>query len=864
MKDEGCTLPRLPVAPSSSVSDLGETAPVAVVNRSRLSMTVLPAAVFFAALLGSLVATWQSAIAANSRAEMRFREQAAETGSAIQAKLDLYLVMLRSTAGLFIASERVEPHEFAQFAQPVGISERYHGLRGIGVVPNVPREYLEIFELDASVYHQREIRVWPDREREVFFPIAIVAPMDEGKLVTIGFDVASEPTRREALALARDTASGIASGPIDIVEIPPVALPSEPSPATPLSDFPHSAANARRGFLIALPLYSEGIPALAAGTESRDRPPRQLIAERPVWPPPLQLEERRTRLLGYLVASIIMEEMVVAARKRQPGTFLPLIIFDGDERSERSFLYASETVGPPHDAGSAAAVEKLSIAGRTWTIEFFDPRWSGSADAGAMAGIRDWATWLGFGPRAEAEARLVPVIAIIGIIFSILLFVITRAQVHARAEAEAAAREAQRQRAIAAESEGRFRSLADAAPVLIWMSDTKGGVFWINRAIADFLGAHRDSAMGGGFADLIHEEDRERVLAIYAEALKDRRPHRQEMRIRSGDGEFRWLLATARPVFYCAGKEACAGTFEVQDERSSPEPRHDNHEGFAGFIGSAIDVTDQRQAMEQLHLQAQEVEAVNRHLERLNADLARSNSELADFATIAAHDLKEPLRGMGNYARFIREDNRDRIPPLSRESLDMLETIERLAARLGRLLDALMEYARVGRGDLHLQEMDLNDVCRAVIENLSAQTSEPETEIECRPLPRAHGDPILLSQVFSNLILNGLKYNTSRPRRVEVGCLESRDGPIIYVRDNGIGIPPQHHDRIFKMFKRLHGRDSFGGGLGSGLAIVKKIIERHGGRIWIASEIGRGTTFYFTLSPELQSVPSESHTAQVA
>ena len=125
-------------------------------------------------------------------------------------------------------------------------------------------------------------------------------------------------------------------------------------------------------------------------------------------------------------------------------------------------------------------------------------------------------------------------------------------------------------------------------------------------------------------------------------------------------------------------------------------------------------------------------------------------------------------------------------------------------------------------------------------------------------MPGARCDPVLVRQVFANLISNGLKYNLSAHKRVEVGCRADAMPPAYFVRDNGIGIAPRHHAAVFQMFRRLHPRDRFGGGTGSGLAIVKKIIQRHGGTIWIESELGQGATVCFTLEP-----PSSADSTQV-
>jgi PAS domain S-box-containing protein len=230
-------------------------------------------------------------------------------------------------------------------------------------------------------------------------------------------------------------------------------------------------------------------------------------------------------------------------------------------------------------------------------------------------------------------------------------------------------------------------------------------------------------------------------------------------------------------------------------------------------------------------------------LARKAAELARSNAELESFAYIASHDLKEPLRGIANYAHFLLEDYHAQ---LDDEGKHKLLTLKNLAARMDRLLDALLEFSRVGRTELAFDDTDLGAIVRDVLLSLGPRLEELGVRTTIHPLPTLRCDRVRVREVLSNLVTNAFKYNQRPEKIIEIGHLA--DAPeTIYVRDNGIGIPPQHQDKLFRMFKRLHGRDKYGGGTGSGLAIAKRIVERHGGRIWLESRPGEGTTFFFTL-----------------
>lgn len=237
-------------------------------------------------------------------------------------------------------------------------------------------------------------------------------------------------------------------------------------------------------------------------------------------------------------------------------------------------------------------------------------------------------------------------------------------------------------------------------------------------------------------------------------------------------------------------------------------------------------------------------------LAQLNLELQRSNNELDAFAYIASHDLKEPLRGIHNYSNFLLEDYAQ---ILDDEGVNKLQTLVSLTQRMEELISVLLNYSRLGRADLDLRSTDLGKLIKGIENVLSINEDKERVEIIIpRPLPVVKCDPVLVDQVFSNLIINGIKYNNQPHKLVEIGWLnsqanEEQESQIFYVKDNGIGIREKHLDIIFRIFKRLHGQNKYGGGTGAGLTIVKKIIERHGGKIWVESIYGKGTTFYFTL-----------------
>lgn len=233
-------------------------------------------------------------------------------------------------------------------------------------------------------------------------------------------------------------------------------------------------------------------------------------------------------------------------------------------------------------------------------------------------------------------------------------------------------------------------------------------------------------------------------------------------------------------------------------------------------------------------------------LAQLNMELKRSNSELDAFAYIASHDLKEPLRGIHNYSNFLIEDYGD---ILNEDGRAKLQTLVRLTQRMEDLIDSLLHFSRLGRVDLSMQQTDLNQVIHRILDLLSPRIEEMGIEIRIpQPLPTVYCDRIQVGEVFSNLITNAIKYNDKAEKWIEIGYFHRNETLIFYVKDNGIGIREKHFDAIFRIFKRLHGQNKFGGGTGAGLTIAKKIVERHSGKIWVESTYGEGSTFYFTLA----------------
>ncbi|MGH9659032.1 MAG: sensor histidine kinase, partial [Bryobacteraceae bacterium] len=230
-------------------------------------------------------------------------------------------------------------------------------------------------------------------------------------------------------------------------------------------------------------------------------------------------------------------------------------------------------------------------------------------------------------------------------------------------------------------------------------------------------------------------------------------------------------------------------------------------------------------------------------LKRTAAELGRSNADLQQFAYVASHDLKEPLRMVAGFTQLLARRYGDKFDSTGEEFLSFVTDG---VARMQALIDDLLQYSRVGSRPKKFEPVDTAEVVQQALANLGKALEESDAEVSARALPQVTGDPVQLVQLFQNLIGNAVKFRAERKPAVKVAARRKGDEWVFLVRDNGIGFEAESYDRIFEIFQRLHGKAEYPG-TGIGLAVCKKIVERHGGRIWVDSKPGEGSTFYFSL-----------------
>lgn len=269
------------------------------------------------------------------------------------------------------------------------------------------------------------------------------------------------------------------------------------------------------------------------------------------------------------------------------------------------------------------------------------------------------------------------------------------------------------------------------------------------------------------------------------------------------------------------------------------------------LVGFFRDVTERKRAEKKLadsysalEKQLHEINMLQKELENSNKLLGQSNVDLENYTYVVSHDLKAPLRAIRSFSAFILEDYKEKLDDTGK---DYFQRIIDASTRMDALIENLLLLSRVGRKFMEVEAVDLNQLLEEIVSDLEPTLKKNNGTIVFHDLPKVTIPRTWMKQLFMNLIDNGLKFNKSKMPKVEVTC-EERDTEFLFkVSDNGIGIEEKYFDRLFTLFERLHTQEEYPG-TGAGLAICKKIVQQFGGRIWVESQVGKGTTFFFTLS----------------
>jgi PAS domain S-box-containing protein len=353
----------------------------------------------------------------------------------------------------------------------------------------------------------------------------------------------------------------------------------------------------------------------------------------------------------------------------------------------------------------------------------------------------------------------------------------------------------------------QVRGLMNDMPVMIWSTGPDGLSDFFNRSWLDFRGRALEEEIGFGWAQGVHPEDLACCMRARAFLFDQKQSFQAEYRILRHDSIYRWILDMGAPWRWPDGM-------------------------FRGYIGVCIDIQERKQAEESLR--------------NVNDALNLQTKELSEFTYAAGHDLLEPLRTVTCYTELLantlggsRDSGGTEIVPV------ILGSVQRMQA----LIRDILFYSHLVRGSkMTTIEVDCNSVLDQVLLACRATIEENQATVTRGHLPIVHADEGQLGRIFQNLISNAIKYrDRNRPPRIHISADDRGADWRFEVSDNGIGFDPQYSEYIFGLLKRLHGQSEYTGS-GMGLAICKRIVERHGGRIWATSELGHGSRFFFTLS----------------
>jgi PAS domain S-box-containing protein len=362
------------------------------------------------------------------------------------------------------------------------------------------------------------------------------------------------------------------------------------------------------------------------------------------------------------------------------------------------------------------------------------------------------------------------------------------------------------------EANALLQALMDTMPDQIYFKDTRCRFIRNSRSQTNLMGLN-DPAQVVGKTDFDFFPHAARAFAEEQEVMRTGIPLLDlEEWVVWPDGRESWVLTTKMPLRNSEGQTI-------------------------GIFGISRDITERKRAEEAIR-------QLNTDLEKQAEQLRAANKELEAFSYSVSHDLRAPLRAIDGYTRILLEDYE---PNLDAEGKRVCGVISREARRMGQLIDDLLAFSRLGRKEMYRSKIDMRALAVSVLNELLKDQDRERITFQIARLPVALADSSLLRQVWVNLISNALKFTSRKERAViEIGGKTTKDELIYYVRDSGAGFDMEYASKLFGVFQRLHSDREFEG-TGVGLAIVQRIIFRHGGRVWAEGEVGKGATFYFAL-----------------
>ncbi len=843
----------------------------------------------------------------NALREAEFKLDAEDWVHAIQQGVQLNLEVVRSLGAFFKANEAVDRRAFDQYAQAAGL--RHPGLQALQWVPRVTPAERPAFEQAARQEGYPEFRITEQNERgelvaadprAEYFPIFYRVDF-QTNAVPPGFDLASDSIRRQALAQARDTGRVTASGGFSLAPDGGdrrhgflVAVPVYRRGA-PVETVAQRRAELR-GFCVGvfrvnqivtealksislrgvdIAIYDESAPADRRLLEFRPGRPRNgtIGPGEPESFPPLsgpfysvgiEVAGRQWRIVSAPVAAYLaavrhwaswavlwgglcltgivslalhqhrIRTAVLESRVRQRTEELARANRElhgevAERKRAEDALRDNQAQMQAILDNATAVIYVKDLQGRYLLVNRrFEALFQATREQ--LRGRTDYACF----PKEMAEAFRANDQKVLAAgqpleleevapqpdgphTYISVKFPLFDAQGMPYAVGGISTDITQRKQMEAAlrTSEERYALIMNGINEGLWDWNLNTNEVYFSPRWKSMLG-YADEEIANQFDEWkgrLHPDDLDRAMLAVQAHLDGRAPAFElEHRLRHKDGAYRWILA--RGIL-------------VRDAQGRP----------TRLAGSNTDITERKQV-------EQALQKLNAELEQRSHQLQATNKELEAFSYSVSHDLRAPLRHIDGFVDLLKKH----ATGLEAEDRHFLEIISEAARQMGRLIDDLLVFSRMSRAELHRSRVDLNQVVDEAVRFLQPETIGRNILWTKNPLPNVEADPTMLRQVLVNLLSNAVKYTRPRdPARIEIGCArESPDEVVVYVRDNGVGFDMQYVGKLFGVFQRLHRAEEFEG-TGIGLANVRRIIHRHGGRVWAESKLNEGATFHFSL-----------------
>jgi PAS domain S-box-containing protein len=383
---------------------------------------------------------------------------------------------------------------------------------------------------------------------------------------------------------------------------------------------------------------------------------------------------------------------------------------------------------------------------------------------------------------------------------------------------QSAVQELEQSEKVLTEQRAFLRQVIDLNPSFIFAKDREGRFTLANQAVATAYGTTVENLLGKTDADFNpHAEEVEHFRQDDLQVMDTRRERiiPEEM-ITEASGKVRWLQTIKRPIV-------------------SPDGSVNQ------VLGVATDITERKWISEELKKLN---EGLEERVRERTAQLETANRELDAFSYSVSHDLRAPLRAIDGFSRIFMEDYADKV---DEEGARLLGIIRSNTQNMGRLIDDLLDFSRLGRKQIEPSKIEMDSLAREAFAEIISDPLARQPQLHLEKLPAAYGDPVLLRQVFVNLLSNAVKYSKPKERAtIEIGSRIVDGNNVYYVKDNGVGFDMKYGHKLFGVFQRLHSAEEFEG-TGVGLAIVQRVVNRHGGRVWAEAKVNEGATFSFTL-----------------